>query len=199
MNHNSYSCSFKRAVRIRCGKFPAGRRHFASKIGTEELGHLEMVGTIVYQLTRNLTPEQIKAAGYDAYFVNHTTGIYPQNASGEPFNADTLASTGDSLADIHEDLAAEQKARMTYDNILRYCGDEPDVRDAIRFLRAREVVHYQRFGEAMLTRGRRRDVAGNGRIPAKLRKKCLRWLPRAVRGGKMEAKIRTNGRTEGCT
>ena len=83
------------------------RRHFESDAGTEELGHLEMVGTIVYQLTRNLTPEQIKAAGYDAYFVNHTTGIYPQNASGEPFSADTIASTGDSLADIHEDLAAD--------------------------------------------------------------------------------------------
>ena len=118
-------------------------------VGTEELGHLEMVGTIVYQLTRSLTPEQIKAAGYDAYFVNHTTGVYPQNASGEPFNADGLASTGDTLADIHEDLAAEQKARMTYDNILRFCGDEPDVRDAIRFLRAREIVHYQRFGEGL--------------------------------------------------
>lgn len=118
-------------------------------IGTEELGHLEMVGTIVYQLTRNLTPEQIKEAGYDAYFINHTTGIYPQDASGEPFTAAALSSTGDSIADIHEDLAAEQKARLTYDNILRYCNDDPDVRDAIRFLRAREVVHYQRFGEGL--------------------------------------------------
>ncbi len=118
-------------------------------IGTEELGHLEMVGTIVYQLTRNLTPEQIKEAGYDAYFINHTTGIYPQDASGEPFTAAALSSTGDSIADIHEDLAAEQKARLTYDNILRYCGDDPDVRDAIRFLREREVVHYQRFGEGL--------------------------------------------------
>lgn len=118
-------------------------------IGTEELGHLEMVGTIVYQLTRNLTPEQIKEAGYDAYFINHTTGIYPQDASGEPFTASALSSTGDSIADIHEDLAAEQKARLTYDNILRYCNDDPDVRDAIRFLRAREVVHYQRFGEGL--------------------------------------------------
>ena len=128
-------------------------------VGTEELGHLEMVGTLVYQLTRNLTPEQIQAAGYDAYFVNHTTGVYPQNASGEPFNADGLSSTGDTLADIHEDLAAEQKARMTYDNILRFCGDEPDVRDAIRFLRAREVVHYQRFGETKRTRGQNRKAA----------------------------------------
>ena len=118
-------------------------------IGTEELAHLEMVGTIVYQLTRNLTPEQIKKAGYDAYFVDHTTGIYPVSAAGDPFSAMTIDSTGDTLADIHEDLAAEQKARMTYDNILRFCTDEPDVRDAIRFLRAREVVHYQRFGEGL--------------------------------------------------
>lgn len=118
-------------------------------IGTEELGHLEMVGTIVYQLTRNLTPEQIKKAGFDAYFIDHTTGIYPCDASGNPFNAAALSSTGDSLADIHEDLAAEQKARLTYDNILRYCTDDPDVRDAIRFLREREVVHYQRFGEGL--------------------------------------------------
>lgn len=118
-------------------------------IGTEELGHLEMVGTIVYQLTRNQTAEQIKKAGFDAYFINHTTGIYPADASGVPFSADTLASTGDSIADVHEDMAAEQKARLTYDNILRFCGDDPDVRDAIRFLRAREVVHYQRFGEGL--------------------------------------------------
>lgn len=117
-------------------------------IGTEELGHLEMVGTIVYQLTRNLTPEQIKAAGYDAYFIDHTTGIFPCDASGNPFSAATIASTGDTIADIHEDMAAEQKARMTYDNILRFC-DDPDVRDAIQFLRAREVVHYQRFGEGL--------------------------------------------------
>lgn len=107
-----------------------------------------MVGTIVYQLTRNLTAEQIKDAGYDAYFINHTTGIYPCDASGEPFSAATIDSTGDTITDIHEDMAAEQKARLTYDNILRYC-DDPDVRDAIQFLRAREVVHYQRFGEGL--------------------------------------------------
>nr|WP_267901493.1 manganese catalase family protein [Caproicibacter fermentans] len=118
-------------------------------VGTEELAHLEMVGAIVYQLTRNQTPEQIKKAGFDAYFIDHTTGIYPADASGVPFNAATFASTGDSLADIHEDLAAEQKARLTYDNILRYCDDDPEVRDAIRFLREREVVHYQRFGEGL--------------------------------------------------
>lgn len=117
-------------------------------IGTEELAHLEMISALVYQLTRNLTPEQIKAGGFQDYFINHTTGIFPQDASGVPFSALTIASTGDPLADLHEDLAAEQKARMTYDNILRYATD-PEVRDAIKFLRQREVVHYQRFGEAL--------------------------------------------------
>lgn len=106
-----------------------------------------MVSTIVYQLTRGLTTEQIKKAGFDTYFVDHTTGVYPQAASGEAFSANTFAVTGDVLADLHEDLSAEQKARLTYDNILRY-ADDPDVRDPIKFLRAREIVHYQRFGEA---------------------------------------------------
>lgn len=119
-------------------------------IGTEELGHSEMISAIVYQLTRNLTPQQIKDAGFDAYFVDHTTGIYPQDASGNPFNAATFQSTGDAIADLTEDLAAEQKARVTYDNILRL-ADDPDVRDAIKFLREREIVHFQRFGEALRT------------------------------------------------
>lgn len=105
-----------------------------------------MVGTIVYQLTRNLTEEQIKEAGFGAYFVDHTTGVYPASAAGVPFNAAAIASKGDPITDLHESMAAEQKARTTYDNILRYC-DDPDVIDPIRFLRAREVVHYQRFGE----------------------------------------------------
>ena len=117
-------------------------------IGTEELAHLEMVSTIVYQLTRNLTPEQIKEAGFDSYFIDHTTGVYPVDANGVPFNAATFSVSGDCLADLHEDLAAEQKARLTYDNILRF-ADDPDVRDAIKFLRQREIVHYQRFGEAL--------------------------------------------------
>lgn len=107
---------------------------------------MEMIGAIVYQLTRNLTEEQIKEAGFDTYFVDHTTGIYPQAASGSPFTAAALQVKGDPIADLHEDLAAEQKARVTYDNILRFC-DDPDVIDPIRFLREREVVHYQRFGE----------------------------------------------------
>lgn len=115
-------------------------------IGTEELNHLEMVGAIIYQLTRNLTPEQIQQAGLDAYFVDHTTGVYPASAAGVPFNAMAIASKGDAITDLHESMAAEQKARTTYDNILRFC-DDPDVIDPIRFLRAREVVHYQRFGE----------------------------------------------------
>ena len=119
-------------------------------IGTEELAHLEMVSALVYQLTRNLTPEQIRAAGYDAYFVDHTTAVYPVDANGMPFNAQTFAVSGDTLTDLHEDLAAEQKARATYDNILRY-ADDPDVRDVIQFLRQREIVHYQRFGEAKQT------------------------------------------------
>lgn len=106
-----------------------------------------MVSAILYQLTRNLTVQEIKEKGFDQYFVDHTTGIYPQAASGVPFSVETLASTGDVLADLHEDLAAEQKARMSYDNILRLV-DDPDVRDAIKFLREREIVHFQRFGEA---------------------------------------------------
>ena len=117
-------------------------------IGTEELGHLEMIGTLVYQLTRNLSIEDIKKGGYDAYFVDHTTGIYPQSAGGVPWSAMTMQSKGDVITDLHENMAAEQKARTTYDNILRLV-DDPDVRDVIKFLRAREVVHYQRFGEGL--------------------------------------------------
>ncbi len=117
-------------------------------IGTEELGHLEMIGAIVYQLTRNLTPEEIKKSGFDTYFVDHTTGVYPVAASGAPFTAAYLQSKGDLITDLHEDLAAEQKARTTYDNILRLV-DDPDVRDPIKFLREREIVHYQRFGEGL--------------------------------------------------
>lgn len=122
--------------------------HDDPSVGTEELGHLEMVGAIVYQLTRNVSPEDIKKAGWDAYFVDHTTGVYPVAASGTPFSADGIAVTGDPIADLNENLAAEQKARLTYDNILRY-ADDPDVRDPIKFLREREIVHYQRFGEGL--------------------------------------------------
>ena len=117
-------------------------------IGTEELGHLEMIGAIVYQLTRNLSMEEIKKSGYDTYFVDHTTGVYPLAASGMPFTATYLQSKGDVITDLHENLAAEQKARTTYDNILRLV-DDPDVREPIKFLREREIVHYQRFGEGL--------------------------------------------------
>lgn len=117
-------------------------------IGTEELGHLEMIGAIVYQLTRDLSMEEIKKSGYDTYFVDHTTGVYPLAASGMPFTATYLQSKGDVITDLHENLAAEQKARTTYDNILRLV-DDPDVREPIKFLREREIVHYQRFGEGL--------------------------------------------------
>ena len=120
-------------------------------IGTEELGHLEMIGAIVHQLTRNLSEEDIHAAGFDAYFVDHTAGVFPQFASGYPWSASTMQVTGDTIADLTEDLAAEQKARVTYDNILRL-SDDPDVSDVIKFLRAREIVHFQRFGETKRTR-----------------------------------------------
>ena len=117
-------------------------------IGTEELGHLEMIGAIVHQLTRNLNDSQIKDAGFAPYFVDHTAGVYPTAASGSPWNAASMAVKGDPMADLVEDLAAEQKARVTYDNILRL-SDDPDVNDAIKFLREREIVHFQRFGEAV--------------------------------------------------
>ena len=117
-------------------------------IGTEELGHLEMVGAIVHQLTRKMTPEEIKKAGFETYFVDHTAGVYPQFASDTPWTAATMQANGDVITDLHEDMAAEQKARTTYDNILRL-SDDPDVNDVIKFLREREVVHYQRFGEGL--------------------------------------------------
>lgn len=119
-------------------------------IGNEELSHLEMVGTIVYQLTRDLDSDLVKNSGFYNYFINHSTGVYPANTNGNPFTAAYIAVSGDPLADLNEDLAAEQKARATYDNILRL-SDDPDVNDVIRFLREREIVHYQRFGEAKRT------------------------------------------------
>ena len=117
-------------------------------IGTEELAHLEMVSAIIHQLTRDMTIEQIKESGFETYFVDHTAGIYPQAAAGFPFNALSFASKGDAITDLVEDMAAEHKARTTYDNILRMV-DDPDVIDPIRYLREREVVHFQRFGEAL--------------------------------------------------
>ncbi|MDO5411712.1 MAG: manganese catalase family protein [Lachnospiraceae bacterium] len=117
-------------------------------IGTEELAHLEIISAIVYQLTRNLSIEEIKESGFDRYYVDHTTGLWPQSAGGVPFNANQFQSKGDPITDLFEDMAAEQKARSTYDNILRLT-DDPDICDPIRFLRAREVVHFQRFGEGL--------------------------------------------------
>ena len=117
-------------------------------IGTEELGHLEMVGTIVHQLTRNLTEEQRKSDGFAPYFVDHTQSVYPQSAGGVPWSATMMQVKGDPITDLAEDMAAEQKARTTYDNIL-LLSDDPDVNEVIKFLRAREIVHFQRFGEAM--------------------------------------------------
>ena len=117
-------------------------------VGTEELAHMEMIAAILHQLTRNLTAEQIENSPFAPYFVDHTTGVYPVAASGVPYDMKYIAVKGDILTDLNEDLAAEEKARTTYDNILRF-ADDPDVRDPIKFLREREVVHYQRFGSAL--------------------------------------------------
>lgn len=118
-------------------------------IATEELGHMEIVGAIVYQLTKNLPMEEIKASGFDKYYVDHTLGIWPQAAGGVPFSATMFQSKGDPITDLYEDMAAEQKARTTYDNLLRLCKDYPDVYEPIKFLRAREIAHFQRFGECL--------------------------------------------------
>ena len=117
-------------------------------IGTEELGHLEMVAAVVHQLTRDMSPEEVKRAGLDCYFVDHTASVYPTAASGFPWSAGSMQVKGDVIADLNEDLAAEQKARVTYDNILRL-SDDPDVNNVMRYLREREIVHYQRFGEGL--------------------------------------------------
>lgn len=120
-------------------------------VGTEELAHLEMVSAMVHQLTRDLTPEEIVKSGFDKYFVDHTAGVYPQAAAGLPWRAEYIQSKGDVLADLHEDLAAEQKARVTYDNLIRLI-DDPDILEPLKFLRQREITHYQRFGEAQPTK-----------------------------------------------
>lgn len=125
------------------------RMHISEhKVGTEELGHLEMIGAIVHQLTRNMKGAQMKDPAFAPYFVDHTAGVYPASAAGVPWSAATMQVKGDPITDLAEDLAAEQKARSTYDNILRI-SDDPDVNDAIKFLREREIVHFQRFGEAI--------------------------------------------------
>ncbi|MBE6596257.1 MAG: manganese catalase family protein [Ruminococcaceae bacterium] len=134
--HQRYSCPYDKVTGI------------LTDVGTEELAHLEMVASIIYQLTRNLSEEEIAASPFASYFVDHTTGVYPVSAAGVPFDMKYVGIKGDILTDLNEDLAAEQKARTTYDNILRI-ADDPDVREPIKFLRERELVHYQRFGEAL--------------------------------------------------
>ena len=139
------------SLRYLSQKFAMPNRRVAgllNDIGTEELAHLEMIGAIVHQLTRNLKDSQIQDSAFAPYFVDHTTGVYPTAASGFPWSAASMAVKGDPIADLTEDLAAEQKARVTYDNILRL-SDDPDVNDVIQFLREREIVHFQRFGEAI--------------------------------------------------
>ena len=139
------------SMRYLSQRYAAPYREVASvltDIGTEELGHLEIVATIVHQLTKNLSMEEIEKSGFANYYVDHTIGVWPQAASGMPFSAAQFQSTGDIITDLREDMAAEQKARTTYDNILRLVRDDPEVCEPIKFLRAREVVHFQRFGEA---------------------------------------------------
>ena len=138
------------SMRYLSQKYTAPTRKIAgvlNDIGTEELGHLEMIGAIVYQLTKGITPEEVMSSGFEKYYVDHTTALWPQAAGGVPFNACEFQSKGDPITDLMEDMAAEQKARSTYDNILRLVKD-PEVADPIRFLREREIVHFQRFGEA---------------------------------------------------
>lgn len=135
--HQRYSMPYNEVVGI------------LTDVGTEELAHLEMISAILYQLTRNLSPEEIEKSPMATYFVDHTAGIYPVAASGVPFDMKYVGIKGDILADLNEDLAAEQKARVTYDNILRMV-DDPDIKEPIKFLREREIVHYQRFGEPIL-------------------------------------------------
>ena len=133
--HQRYSMPYNEVVGI------------LTDVGTEELAHLEMIAAILHQLTKGVSPEDMKRAGLDTYFVDHTAGLYPQSAAGIPFDMKYVGIKGDVIADLNEDLAAEQKARVTYDNILRLV-DDPDVRDPIKYLRQRELVHYQRFGDA---------------------------------------------------
>ena len=134
--HQRYACPYDKVIGI------------LTDVGTEELAHLEMIAAIVHQLTRNINPDEIAGTSFAPYFVDHTTGVYPVSAAGIPFDMKYIGVKGDMLTDLNEDLAAEQKARTTYDNILRLV-DDPDVRDPIKFLREREIVHYQRFGDCI--------------------------------------------------
>ena len=129
--------------------YPSVMCQICTDTGTEELAHFEMIATISHQLTKDLSMEEIEKSGFGPYYIDHTVGIWPMASGGIPFNACELQVKGDPITDLYEDLAAEQKARSTYDNILRVVGNTPEVADPIRFLRAREVVHFQRFGEAL--------------------------------------------------
>ena len=149
--HQRYSCPYGQVT------------GFLTDVGTEELAHMEMIAAILFQLTRNLTEEEIAKSPYANYFVDHTTGVYPVAASGVPFDMKYIASKGDILTDLNEDLAAEQKARTTYDNLLRLI-DDPDVKEPIKFLREREIVHYQRFGERVQSRWNGCGTADKNRI-----------------------------------
>ncbi len=149
--HQRYSCPYGQVTGI------------LTDVGTEELAHMEMIAAILFQLTRNLTEEEIAKSPYANYFVDHTTGVYPVAASGVPFDMKYIASKGDILTDLNEDLAAEQKARTTYDNLLRLI-DDPDVKEPIKFLREREIVHYQRFGERVQPRWNGCGAADKNRI-----------------------------------
>ena len=133
----------------RFGKPDKNSKAILNDVGTEELAHLEMVGTLVHQLTEGLSIEEIKKGGLDAYYTDHGLGVYPQAAAGFPYNAVSMAVKGDPIADLTEDLAAEQKARATYEKLIDLCKDEPEVVDILRYLREREIVHFQRFGEAL--------------------------------------------------
>ena len=144
-------------------------------VGTEELAHMEMVCAIVHQLTRNLTIEQIKEQGFGDYYVDHTVGVYPVAASGTPFRAEYFQSKGDPITDLHENMAAEQKARTTYDNIIRLV-DDPDILEPIRFLRQREIVHYQRFGESKRTRWKRENRAADRKIATSIATRGYRFF-----------------------
>ena len=139
------------SMRYLSQRFTAPNRMVAAvlnDVGTEELAHLEIVSTIVHQLTKDLSMEEIENSGLGPYYIDHTVGIWPQAAGGIPFNACEFQSKGDAITDLTEDMAAEQKARSTYENLIRLT-DDPDVLDPLRFLREREIVHYQRFGEAL--------------------------------------------------
>ena len=151
-------------------------RAIVNDIGTEELAHMEMVSAMVHQLTRNLSEQEIKNTGFDTYFVDHTTGVYPIAASGVPWTASYIGVKGDTITDLHEDMAAEQKARTTYDNLLRLI-DDPDVRDPLKFLRQREIVHYQRFGEGLRLTTERLDSKNFYACNPSFDKNCGRRMP----------------------